>query len=75
MSRPQSPSPGALGLTLSTPNPVSSLKNVTRSISPEISSVAGLRSGIAAFMSLGVHFRRRRALSGETCREPALSTP
>jgi WD40 repeat protein len=36
--------------TRRTQKPLSSLWNVTRSISPEISSVAGLRCGIAAFM-------------------------
>src|ERR1700730_7497331 len=36
--------------TRSTQKPLSSLWKVTRSTSPEISSVAGLRSGIAAFM-------------------------
>src|SRR5438094_7125182 len=36
--------------TRSTQKPLSSLWKVTRSITPEISSVAGLRSGIAAFM-------------------------
>jgi hypothetical protein len=36
--------------TRRTQKPLSSLWKVTRSIRPEISSVAGLRSGIAAFM-------------------------
>src|SRR5438477_6278948 len=36
--------------TRSTQKPLSSLWKVTRSITPEISSVAGLRSGIAAFI-------------------------
>ena len=36
--------------TRRTQKPLSSLWKVTRSISPEISSVAGLRSGIAPFM-------------------------
>jgi len=36
--------------TRRTQKPFSSLWKVTRSITPEISSVAGLRSGIAAFM-------------------------
>ena len=36
--------------TRRTQKPLSSLWKVTRSISPEISSVAGLRSGIAAFI-------------------------
>ena len=41
--------------TRRTQKPLSSLWKVTRSITPEISSVEGLRSGIAAFMG-GVHF-------------------
>jgi hypothetical protein len=40
--------------TRRTQKPLSSLWKVTRSIRPEISS--GLRSGIAAFISLGIHF-------------------
>src|SRR6202158_1040988 len=36
--------------TRRTQKPLSSLWKVTRSITPEISSVAGLRSGIAAFI-------------------------
>src|SRR6266516_3752757 len=36
--------------TRRTQNPLSVLWKVTRSITPEISSVAGLRSGIAAFI-------------------------
>jgi hypothetical protein len=36
---------------------------VTRSITPEISSVAGLRSGIAAFMC-GVIFPRAGGIQG-----------
>ena len=39
--------------TRRTQKPLSSLWKVTRSIRPEISSVAGLRSGIAAFMLWG----------------------
>jgi hypothetical protein len=37
-------------VTRRTQKPLSSLWKVTRSMTPEISSVAGLRSGIAAFM-------------------------
>src|ERR1700687_6413794 len=44
--------------TRRTQKPFSSLWKVTRSITPEISSVAGLRSGIAAFIWLGVIFPR-----------------
>jgi hypothetical protein len=38
-----------------TQKPLSSLWKMTRSMTPEISSVAGLRSGLAAFMG-GLHF-------------------
>jgi hypothetical protein len=44
-----------LVLTRRTQKPLSSLWNVTRSMTPVISSLAGLRSGIAAFTEL--HFR------------------
>src|SRR5207253_4349659 len=42
--------------TRRTQKPLSSLWKVTRSISPDISSVAGLHSAIAVFMCVGVHF-------------------
>src|ERR1017187_6537659 len=45
--------------TRRTQKPLSSLWKVTRSITPEISSVAGLRSGIAAF--IGDSFSHRRS--------------
>ncbi len=45
-----SPRPGVL--TRRTQKPLSSLWKATRSMSPEISSVSGLRSGIAALISL-----------------------
>src|ERR1017187_8476243 len=51
------------GFTRRTEKPLSSLWKVTRSISPEISSVAGLRSGIAALM-LGDSFSHRRSALG-----------
>jgi hypothetical protein len=47
-----------LVLTRSTQKPLSSLWKVTRSMTPEISSVAGRRSGMAAFM--GIHFATDR---------------
>src|ERR1039458_7299441 len=46
-----------------TQKPLSSLWKVTRSISPEISSVAGLRSGIAAF--IGDSFSHGRSALGD----------
>src|ERR1039457_1499166 len=49
--------------TRRTQKPLSSLWKVTRSISPEISSVAGLRSGIAALM-LGDSFSHGRSALG-----------
>jgi hypothetical protein len=52
-----------LTFTRKTQKPLSSLWKVTRSINPEISSVAGLRSGIAAFISLGVIFPRTVCLA------------
>ena len=49
--RPDSPSSRwPLTFTRSTQNPLSSLWNVTRSISPEICSVVGWRSEVPAFM-------------------------
>src|ERR1700687_1604844 len=50
-------------LTRRTQKPLSSLWKVTRSIRPETSSVAGLRSGIAAFM-LGDSFSHGRSALG-----------
>src|SRR5438552_1753357 len=49
--------------TRRTQKPLSSLWKVTRSIRPEISSVAGLRSGIAAFMRGNSFSHGRSALS------------
>jgi hypothetical protein len=51
---------GTLSLTFE--EPLSSLWKVTRSMTPEISSVEGLRSGIAAFISLGAFSHGRSAL-------------
>jgi hypothetical protein len=51
-------------LTRRTQKPLSSLWKVTRSITPEISSVAGLRSGIAAVM-LGDSFSHGRSALGD----------
>ena len=50
-------------LTRRTQKPLSSLWKVTRSITPEISSVAGLRSGIAAF--IGDSFSHGRSALGD----------
>src|SRR5256884_8424 len=58
--------------TRRTQKPLSSLWNVTRSISPEICSVAGRRSGLAALMDGFI--LPRRALSGGKHREPDLGT-
>jgi hypothetical protein len=47
-------------LTRRTQKPLSSLWNVTRSTSPEISPVVGLRSKIAAFIRVGIRFATDR---------------
>src|ERR1017187_6374147 len=50
-------------ITRKTQKPLSSLWKVTRSITPEMSSVAGLRSGIAAF--IGDSFSHGRSALGD----------
>ena len=57
-----------LVLTRSTQKPLSSLCKVTRSMTPEISSVAGRRSGIAGFMRCRGSFSHERLRAGDLSR-------
>ena len=57
-----------LVLTRSTQKPLSSLCKVTRSMTPEISSVAGRRSGIAGFMRCWGSFSHERLRAGDLSR-------
>ena len=57
-----------LVLTRSTQKPLSSLWKVTRSMTPEISPVAGRRSGIAGFMRCRGSFSHERLRAGDLSR-------
>src|ERR1700722_12999632 len=66
--RPSFPPDALWSVTRSRQKPLSSLCKVTRSMTPEISSVAGRRSGIAGFMRCRASFSHERLRAGDLSR-------